>query len=81
MQAATSSGDVELDFRLAPRDVDAATASGDVDVSLPRGETYRVEADTGSGDSAVGVHDRPGRRRASCAPARARATSTVGYGN
>ena len=59
VQAVTSSGDVELDFRLAPRDVDAATASGDVDVALPSGQTYRVEADTGSGDRA---HRRARRR-------------------
>jgi DUF4097 and DUF4098 domain-containing protein YvlB len=80
VQAVTSSGDVALDFRLAPRDVDAATASGDVHVSLPVGEAYRVEADTGSGDSQVGVKvDRASKRIV-----RARTSSgdaTVDYGN
>jgi DUF4097 and DUF4098 domain-containing protein YvlB len=79
LQAVTSSGDVGLDFRLAPRDVDAATASGDVDVSLPAGQTYRVEADTGSGDRNV-IGDDPASTRI----VRARTSSgdvTVGYGN
>ena len=78
VEAATASGDVELDFRLAPRDVEAATASGDVDVSVPRGDTYRVEADTGSGE-AVGVKTDPKTR-----VIRARTNSgdvMVGYGN
>jgi DUF4097 and DUF4098 domain-containing protein YvlB len=77
--AVTSSGDVELGFRLAPRDVDAATASGDVDVSLPRGQTYRVAADTGSGDRDAIAED-----PASPRIVRARTSSgdvTVGYGN
>jgi DUF4097 and DUF4098 domain-containing protein YvlB len=80
VQAVSSSGDVELDFRLVPRDVDAATASGDVDVSLPFGQTYRVEADTGSGDNQIGVKTDP----ASTHIIRARTSSgdvTVGYGN
>jgi DUF4097 and DUF4098 domain-containing protein YvlB len=79
VEAVTSSGDVELDFRLAPRDVDAATASGDVAVSLPRGQTYRVAADTGSGDRNVIGND-----PASTRVVRARTSSgdvTVGYGN
>lgn len=79
-QAVTSSGDVELDFRLAPRDVDAATASGDVDVSVPRGQTYRVEADTGSGDDTIGVRTDPASQRI----VRARTSSgdvSVNYGN
>jgi DUF4097 and DUF4098 domain-containing protein YvlB len=79
VQAVTSSGDVGLDFRQAPRDVDAATASGDVDISLPTGQTYRVEADTGSGDRNV-IGDDPDSPRI----VRARTSSgdvTVGYGN
>jgi DUF4097 and DUF4098 domain-containing protein YvlB len=79
VQAVSSSGDVELDFRSAPRDVDAATASGDVDVSLPFGQTYRVEADTGSGDRHV-MGDDPASPRI----VRARTSSgdvTVGNGN
>jgi DUF4097 and DUF4098 domain-containing protein YvlB len=80
VQAVTSSGDVELGFRLAPSDVDAATASGDVHVALPIGQTYRVEADTGSGSSQIGVKT----DRASTRVVRARTSSgdaTVDYGN
>jgi DUF4097 and DUF4098 domain-containing protein YvlB len=64
VQAVTSSGGVELGFRLAPSDVDAATASGDVHVALPIGQTYRVEADTGSGSSQIGVKTDPASARA-----------------
>lgn len=79
LQAVTSSGDVELDFRVAPSDVDAATASGDVDVSLPTGQTYRVEADSGSGESHEMESDPDSPR-----VIRARTSSgdaTVAYGN
>ena len=57
VQAVSSSGDVELEFRAAPDDVDSATASGDVNVVLPPPLAYRVEADTGSGDREVGVDE------------------------
>jgi hypothetical protein len=80
LQAVTSSGDVELDFLTAPDDVDAATASGDVRVVVPRGEGYRVEADTGSGDSHPNVPTDPDATRV----IRARTSSgdvSVGYGN
>ena len=80
VEAASASGDVELDFRLAPSDVEASTSSGDVDVVVPRGDTYRVESDTGSGDSEVGVKTDPKATRV----IRARTNSgdaMVGYGN
>ena len=80
VEAATASGDVELDFRVAPRDVEASTASGDVDVSVPPGDTYRVESDTGSGESTIGVKTDPNATRV----IRARTNSgdaLVGYGN
>jgi DUF4097 and DUF4098 domain-containing protein YvlB len=80
VQAVTSSGDVELEFRLAPRDVDAATASGDVDVALPTGQTYRIEADSGSGDPHIGMRDDESSKRV----IRARTSSgdvRVDYGN
>jgi DUF4097 and DUF4098 domain-containing protein YvlB len=80
VQAVTSSGDVDLGFRLPPRDVDAATASGDVNVALPFGQAYRVEADTGSGQSEIGVKTDPTSTRI----VRARTSSgdaIVSYGN
>jgi hypothetical protein len=78
--ADTSSGDVTLDFRRAPSVVDASTASGDVDVVVPRPDTYRVDADPGSGDQQVAVKTDPDSTRV----VRARTSSgdvTVGYGN
>jgi hypothetical protein len=78
--ADTASGDVGLDFRLAPRIIDASTASGDVDVSVPEGEAYRVEADSGSGDQNLNVKTDPASTRI----IRAQTSSgdvSVGYGN
>ena len=59
VEAVTASGDIDLDFVGAPRDVDVASASGDVQVALPRGASYRVVADTGSGDSRTDVRTDP----------------------
>lgn len=57
--AETSSGDVDLNFRLRPNDVLASTASGDVNIAVPRGGAYHVEADPGSGDQQVQVKTDP----------------------
>jgi hypothetical protein len=79
VEALSSSGDIELDFRSAPQDVDAATASGDVGVVVPNGGIYRVEADTGGGDNEIGVSTDPQSARV----IRARTSSgdvSVGYG-
>ena len=78
--ADTASGDVELSFRQAPRNVDASTASGDVGVLVPEGEAYRVEADSGSGEQALDVRTDPASTRI----IRAQTSSgdvTVAYGN
>lgn len=80
VRAETASGDVDLAFQRAPRDVDASTASGDVHVSLPKGEAYNVVAESDSGDDVTEVSDDPE------SPRRVRAGTssgdvTVGYGN
>jgi hypothetical protein len=78
--ADTASGDVELEFSLAPELVDASTASGDVSISVPEGEAYRVEADPGSGDLHPNLRTDPASKRI----IRAQSSSgdvTVGYGN
>jgi DUF4097 and DUF4098 domain-containing protein YvlB len=78
--ADTASGDVELDFRQAPRSVDATTGSGDVDVIVPKGDAYRVEADSGSGEEHPNVNTDTEATRV----IRAQTSSgdiTVGYGN
>ena len=62
--AKTSSGSVDLQFRTAPTKVDARSSSGDVTVLLPNGtETYRVDADTKSGDEASRVKVDPASTR------------------
>jgi len=79
MVADTASGDVELDFALAPQMVDASTASGDVDISVPDG-TYRVEDDSGSGETHRNVKSDPAATRV----IRAQTSSgdiVIGYGH
>ena len=58
-RAETQSGDVNLDFRVPPRMVEAKATSGDVNVALPDAGSYDVAADTGSGDSQIGVRTDP----------------------
>lgn len=79
MVADTASGDVELDFALAPQMVDASTASGDVNISVPDG-TYRVEDDSGSGETHRNVKSDPAATRV----IRAQTSSgdiVIGYGH
>lgn len=58
--AQSSSGDVELGFDLAPQTIDAQTSSGDVGLRLPAGsETYKVEADSNSGDESANIKTDP----------------------
>jgi hypothetical protein len=57
--ADTSSGDVNLDFALGPREVTASTASGDVAISVPNGGAYHVITDPGSGDQQIEVKTDP----------------------
>jgi hypothetical protein len=56
----SSSGDIELRFDLAPQTIDAQTSSGDVDLRLPTGvETYKVDADSNSGDESANIRTDP----------------------
>lgn len=55
VEASTVTGDVWLTLSAPPRTVSAETSAGDVHVVVPRGETYRVEADAGVGDMAITV--------------------------
>lgn len=55
---------MDLEFRTAPTKVDARSSSGDVTVLLPNGtETYRVDADTKSGDEVSRVKVDPASTR------------------
>jgi hypothetical protein len=52
----SSSGDVDLDFAVAPQSVDSKASSGDVSIRIPSGdESYKVETDTSSGDESANV--------------------------
>jgi hypothetical protein len=65
VSADVSSGDIDLDFAVAPVRVDAVSSSGDVNVLVPRvaGTAYRVDVDTSSGDNTVGVATDPASAR------------------
>jgi hypothetical protein len=80
ISAQTRSGDVDIDFRVPPREVDAETISGDVHVALPDTGSYDVSADARSGDTQIGVRTDPD------SPRRVRAETvsgdvTVSYGS
>ncbi|QNE21015.1 DUF4097 domain-containing protein [Kribbella qitaiheensis] len=54
--AQSSSGDIELAFDGPPQKVDTQSSSGNIEIQLPAGaETYKVDADTNSGDHTVEV--------------------------
>ena len=60
VRATSSSGDVELTFSTAPTTVEATSSSGDVTIELPPGEqSYRVDADSSSGDLSTTVEADP----------------------
>jgi DUF4097 and DUF4098 domain-containing protein YvlB len=78
--ADTASGDVELDFSLSPSMIDASTASGDVDIAVPGGGVYRLEADPGSGEQHVNIRTDPAATRIIRAQT-ASGDVTVSYGS
>lgn len=80
VSAETQSGDVTLDFRVPPKLVEASTASGDVGIALPDAGYYDVAADTGSGDSQIGVRTDPNSPRIVRAHTNS-GDANVGYGN
>ncbi|GIG56650.1 hypothetical protein Lfu02_10220 [Longispora fulva] len=59
----SSSGGVELAFATAPRKVRAEANSGDVRVTVPKPDAYRVEAQTNSGQESVTVAQDGGATR------------------
>lgn len=50
-----SSGNVELGFAVAPKTVFTHVSSGNIEVTVPRGEAYKVTADTSAGQRTVNV--------------------------
>jgi DUF4097 and DUF4098 domain-containing protein YvlB len=56
VRARTASGDIDLQLLNAPDAADAETSSGNVTILVPPGpESYRVDADTDSGDTKLDV--------------------------
>jgi hypothetical protein len=53
LRAASDTGDVRLELLAPPRSVDITTAAGEVDLAVPVGTAYRVDADTDSGEESV----------------------------
>src|SRR5690349_18169426 len=49
------SGDVDLRFAAPPASLETTTRAGNVDVTLPGTDAYRVTVETASGDSDIGV--------------------------
>ncbi|TCO46967.1 putative adhesin [Kribbella antiqua] len=60
----SSSGSVDLDFATAPQSVEAEASSGDVTIRIPSGiESYKVDAETSSGDESANVKSDPAATR------------------
>jgi Putative adhesin len=55
VEARVSSGDVHLDFVEPPRMVRVRAAAGGIDIAVPGGIAYGVQADADSGDTTVAV--------------------------
>lgn len=53
LKATTDAGNVDLEFATQPVSVNANSDSGDVDVTVPAGGEYRVDATTDAGDVTV----------------------------
>jgi hypothetical protein len=65
-RASTANGDVEVDFKTAPRTLDASTDNGDIRIALPPRGPYLVNADPSdrSGDTEVRVPQTSDRKNA-----------------
>jgi DUF4097 and DUF4098 domain-containing protein YvlB len=60
----SSSGDIDLDFAVAPQSVQAQASSGDVTIHVPAGdEAYKVDTDTSSGDESANIKSDPSATR------------------
>jgi len=57
--ATSNSGDVTLGFAVAPDEVSADSAAGNVSVAVPTGGSYDVQASTAAGNTSVRVPNNP----------------------
>lgn len=72
-RATSANGDIKVDFKTAPRTLDATTDNGDIHIGLPPNGPYVVDANTGdeSGDTVVRV-PRTGDRKGAASVVTAR---------
>jgi DUF4097 and DUF4098 domain-containing protein YvlB len=65
-RATTANGDIEVDYKTAPRTLDATTDNGDIRIALPPRGPYLVNANTSdrSGDTVVRVPQTSDRKGA-----------------
>jgi hypothetical protein len=63
VQATDGSGDVHLVFTRPPDEVRINASSGDINLTLPGGYSYRVSSHTSSGSSHIGVVQDPSSHR------------------
>jgi hypothetical protein len=55
VDASASTGDIMVILTAAPQSVAVRTSTGDIDVFVPTGQTYRVQTEVSTGDVRVGV--------------------------
>jgi DUF4097 and DUF4098 domain-containing protein YvlB len=55
----TGAGDIDATFAGAPTRLDATTRAGDIDLTLPAGAPYLVQAETDTGNRTVHVPQAP----------------------
>jgi hypothetical protein len=61
--ASSDSGDVRLGFAVAPEEVSADSAAGNVNVAVPAGGSYDVQASTAAGNTTVSIPNIPSSPR------------------
>ncbi|OLS99418.1 hypothetical protein BJF90_39030 [Pseudonocardia sp. CNS-004] len=53
LRAGSETGDIRLEVVVVPREVDVTSTTGEIDLAVPAGTAYRVDADSDAGDERV----------------------------
>jgi len=59
VNATSTSGEMNVRLGAAPSRLTATSESGDIEIRVPKGQPYAVDAQTTSGDSDIYVTDQP----------------------
>ncbi len=59
VSATSTSGEMKIRLDAAPNQLTASSESGDVEIRLPKAQTYAVDAQTTSGDRDIDVTNQP----------------------